>query len=71
MKERVIPSVYYGVREPDTTKDLYHACADHLRDLLCKGYPRYIVSLTMKHDYPNYYQEVMKDYASSIDLFYK
>ena len=71
MRERVIPSVYYGVNEPNTTKDLYHACADHLRDLLCKGYPRYIVGLTMKHDFPNYYQEVMTDYASSIDIFYK
>ena len=71
MKERVIPSVYHGVREPNTTKDLYHACADHLRDLLNEGYPRYVVSLVMEHDFPNYYQEVMKDYASSIELFYK
>lgn len=71
MKERVIPSVYYGVREPNTIRDTYYMCADHLRDLLCKGYPRYVVSLIMEHDYPNYYQEVMTDYASSIDLFYK
>ena len=71
MKERVIPSVYYGVREPDTIGNMYQACADHLRKLLNEGYPRYIVGLTMKHDFPNYYQEVMTDYASSIDLFYK
>ena len=71
MKERVIPSVYYGVNEPNTTKDLYHACADHLRKLLNEGYPRYIVDLVMQHDFPNYWQEVMSDYASSIDLFYK
>ena len=72
MKERVIPSVYYGVSEPKTNIiNVYWACANHLRDLLCKCYPRYIVGLTMKHDFPNYYQEVMTDYASSIDLFYK
>ena len=71
MKERVIPSVYYGVREPDTIGNMYQACADHLRKLLNEGYPRYIVELTMKHDFPNYYQEVMTDYASSIDIFYK
>ena len=71
MKERVIPSVYYGVREPDTRGDMYQRCADHLRKLLNEGYPRYIVELTMKHDFPNYWQEVMTDYASSIDLFYK
>ena len=71
MKERVIPSVYYGVREPNTTINVYWACVDHLRDLLCKSYPRYIVELTMEHDYPECWQEVMTDYASSIDLFYK
>ena len=71
MKERVIPSVYYGVREPDTIGNMYQACADHLRKLLNEGYPRYIVGLTMEHDFPHYYQEVMTDYASSIDLFYK
>ena len=71
MKERVIPSVYYGVREPDTIGNMYQACADHLRKLLNEGYPRYIVGLTMEHDFPNYYQEVMTDYASSIELFYK
>ena len=71
MKERVIPSVYYGVSEPNTIRDMYYMCADHLRKLLNEGYPRYIVELTMKHDFPNYWQEVMTDYASSIDLFYK
>ena len=71
MKERVIPSVYYGVREPHTVGDMYQACADHLRKLLNEGYPRYIVGLVMQHEFPNYWEEVMTDYASSIDLFYK
>lgn len=70
MNERVIPSVYYGVGEPNTSKDMYHACADHLRSLLIAGYPRYVVDLVMEHDYPRTFKQVMEDYASSIDRFY-
>lgn len=69
MKERVIKSVYYGVREPKSS-DLYGKCVQQLQQMLCEGYPRYVIELVLEHDNPVYGKPVLNQYQNAIDRFY-